>query len=80
MGGGRCRSGKDQLDEEGHERPGAVLEDTAGMSDPRTPPRQPEPPDRNRDDEVPDTPPTEPPPVPVQDPPAEPDERGPYIT
>lgn len=41
---------------------------------PRDRKRPPEP-----DDEAPETPPTDPSPVPVQDPPAEPRSRGPYV-
>ena len=35
--------------------------------------------ERDRDDDIPDTPTDEPPPEPIQDPPAEPGPQGPYV-
>lgn len=35
--------------------------------------------DSEPDDDVPETPPTEPKPVPIEEPPASPEKRGPYI-
>jgi hypothetical protein len=77
------RAGRDRQERHMAELYAMNLTDEAPASTPE-PPRPPGE-DRDRkhppepDDDAPETPPTDPAPVPVQDPPAEPGSRGPYV-
>jgi hypothetical protein len=59
---------------------GAVLVKMRRMQTPNEPGRQPDPPDKDREDDIPDSPPTEPERAPIQEPPPSPDQpQGPFI-